>query len=198
MNSYSFSVITFLIEDIFGTTTLALYSISNRVLGMPIALISGNVAKVYIEEASREYEKTGRFSNAFQKSFLFLAAMAIPMFLGMYFIVPPLCGIVLGASWDIAGEYIKILAPMFSLRLIGTALSQSLAVCNKQGWELVVNGSLIFASVISGMLTRISGGDIYYFLKAICISRSLCYIGLIMLVYAFSKGIGLNRNPKTE
>lgn len=197
VNSYSFSIITFLIEDIFDTTILAFYSISNRVLGMPISLISGNVAKVYIEEASREYERTGKFENAFKKSFLFLAAMAVPMFFGMYFIAPPLCGLLLGEGWDVAGEYIKILALMFSFRLIGTAISQSLAVCNKQGWELVVNGSLILASVVSGMLTRSTGGDIYYFLKVLCITRSLCYIGLIILVFLFSKGIG-SKKPQTR
>lgn len=192
VNSYSFSIITFLIEDIFDTTTLAFYSISNRVLGMPISLISSNVAKVYIEEASREYDDSGKFENAFKKSFLFLVVMAIPMFLSMYFIAPSLCAILLGDGWDAAGEYIKILSPMFSFRLVGTAISQSLAVCNKQGWELIVNGSLIFASVLSGALIMASGGDIYCFLKTLCASRSLCYIGLIFLVFLFSKGVGNN------
>ena len=161
---------------------------------MPISLISGNVAKVYIEEASREYEKTGKFEKAFKKSFLFLVAMAIPMFFAMYYIAPPICARLLGEGWDVAGEYIKILALMFSFRLIGTAISQSLAVCNKQGWELVVNGSLIIASVLSGALTRTIGGDIYYFLKALCVSRSLCYVGLIFLVFLFSKGIGSKKS----
>ena len=76
---------------------------------------------------------------------------------------------------------------------MGTAISQSLAVCNKQGWELVVNGGLIVASLISGALTRAISGDIYYFLRALCISRSACYIGLIILVFIFSKGIGNNK-----
>lgn len=190
VNSYSFTIITFLIEGLFDATTLAFYSISNRVLGMPISLISGNVAKVYIEEASREFEKTGKFENAFKKSFLFLLAMSIPMFFAMYYLAPPVCAKLLGEGWDVAGEYIKILALMFSFRLIGTAISQSLAVCNKQGWELVVNGSLIVASAVSGLLTKLTNGDIYFFLRCICISRSLCYIGLIVLVFILSKGIG--------
>ena len=194
VNSFSFSIITFIIEDIFDTATLAFYSISNRVLGMPIGLISGNVAKVYIEEASREYERTGKFENAFKKSVLFLIIMAFPMFLVMYFIAPPVCRILLGSGWDVAGNYIKILALMFSFRLIGTAISQSLAVCNKQGWELIVNGSLIAASLFSGLFTRITAGNIYYFLKLLCISRSACYIGLILLVFYFAKGGGKKRN----
>lgn len=195
VNSYSFSIITFLIESIFGTSILAYYSISNRVLGIPISLISGNVAKVYIEEASREYEKTGKFEKAFTKSFLFLSAMAIPMFFAMYYLAPPVCTVLLGEGWDQAGMIIRALALMFAFRLIGTAISQSLAVCKKQGWELLVNGSLIVASVISGILTRALGGDFLFFLRAICISRSLCYVGLIFLVFLLSKGVGTNGNP---
>ncbi len=193
VNSYSFSVITFLIEDIFDTTTLAFYSISNRVLGLPISLISGNVAKVYIEEASREFEKTGKFAMAFNKSFLFLTAMAIPMFFAMYYLAPPLCTILLGEGWDVAGAYIKALSLMFSFRLVGTAISQSLAVCNKQGWELLVNGSLVVASLLCGALTRVVNGDITFFLRSLCISRSLCYLALIILVFLFSRGIGQAR-----
>ena len=188
VNSYSYTCITLLIEDIFDTTVLAYYSISNRVLGMPIALICGNVAKVYIEEASKEYNATGRFVKAFSKSLIFLIALAVPMFFAMYYLAPPLCEVFLGKGWFIAGEYIKILALMFSFRLIGTALSQSLTVCNKQGVELLVNLGLVVASVFSGILTRRMGGDIYFFLRSICISRSICYVVLIAGVYFCSLG----------
>lgn len=188
LNSYSFSVITFQIESIFNATTLALYSISNRVLGMPISLISGNVAKVYIEDASREYEKTGKFVKAYKKTVIFLTAVAIPLFLIIYFIAPPVCTKLLGTGWSDAGIYIKILSLMFSFRLVGTAISQSLAVCDKQGWELVVNGSLILASLFSGAITRLTSGDIYFFLHILCMSRVLCYLLLIVLVGYFSKG----------
>jgi len=188
VNSYSYTCITLLIEDLFDTTILAYYSLSNRVLGMPISLVCGNVAKVYIEEAAREYNLTGKFVNAFKKSFFFLTALAVPMFFAMYFLAPPVCGILLGKGWHIAGDYIRILALMFSFRLIGTALSQSLAVCNKQGVELFVNIGLVCASVISGAITRSLGGDIYFFLKMICVARSLCYVVLIAAVYICSKG----------
>ena len=194
LNSYSFSIITFQIESIFDTTTLALYSISNRILGMPIGLVSGNVAKVYIEDASREYEKTGKFVSSYKKTIMFLIVISIPLFLGMYFIAPPVCAKLLGTGWSDAGDYIKILSLMFSFRLIGTAISQSLAVCNKQGWELIVNGSLIIASIFSGILATLARGDIYYFLSVLCISRTLCYFLLIILVFYFSKGSSHDKN----
>ena len=193
VNSYSYTCITLQIEDIFDNATLAFYSISNRVLGMPIALISGNVAKVYIEEAAKEYQQTGKFFNATKKTLLFLSAMAVPMLLAMIFLAPPICDVVLGEKWHVAGEYIRILAVMFAFRLVGTAMSQSLAVCKRQGIELAVNLGLVAASLISGYLTRQVGGDIYYYLKCICISRSACYVFLIGAVVFCSLGTKKSR-----
>ena len=188
INSYSYTSITLQIESLFDTTTLAYYSISNRVLGMPIALICGNVAKVYIEEAAREYRDTGKFIKAFRRSLLFLVALAVPMFFAMRYLAPPVCELVLGKGWHVAGDYIKILALMFAFRLVGTALSQSLAVCNRQGVELIVNIGLVCASLLSGFITRHVGGDITFFLRCICLSRSLCYVGLILGVYLCARG----------
>ena len=188
INSYSYTSITMQIEHLFDTTTLAYYSISNRVLGMPIALICGNVAKVYIEEAAKEYNATGKFIKAFRRTFLFLVALAVPMFFAMRYLAPPVCELVLGKGWHVAGDYIRILALMFAFRLVGTALSQSLAVCNRQGVELIVNIGLVAASLLSGLITRHVGGDIEFFLRCICMSRSLCYVGLITGVFLCARG----------
>ena len=198
INSYSYTVITLQIESIFDREILGYYSISNRVLGIPIALVAGNIAKVYIEEAAKEYGKTGKFINAFKKSFLFLIAIAVPMFFAMYFLAPPVCARFLGKGYIVAGGYIRILALMFSFRLIGTALSQSLAVCSRQGMELAVNLGLVGASLLSGFVTRAISGDIYFFLRMICISRSICYVFLILCVWLCARGTLKNRKSNND
>lgn len=188
INNFSFSVISIIIENLFNTTILGYYSVSNKVLGMPISLVGGNVAKVFIEQASVEYRNTGKFIKAYKQSLLFLTAVAVPMFFGMYFLAPPLCELFFGSGWGQAGEYIKILAPMFSFRLIGTAISQSLVVCSKQKSEIIFDVLLTVASIGSGIVTGIFGKDITFFLQMLCITRSLAYIWLIIIVYKYSKG----------
>lgn len=188
INSFSFSVISIIIEKLYGTIILGYYSVSNNVLGMPISLVGGNVAKVFTERASDEYQKTGRFIQSYKKSILFLTAVAIPMFFCMYFLAPIVCRIIFGSGWEEAGEYIKILAPMFSFRLIGSSISQALVVCSQQKMEVIVNIFLTIASVGSGVVAGISGGDVIFFLKILCITRTLAYIWLIIIVYKYSKG----------
>lgn len=187
VNSVSYSSITLIMEKLFSTATIAYYSISNRVLAMPISLVSGNVAKVFIEEASKEYTTDGRYWKSFKKTFLFLLALAIPMFFCMYFLAPPLCGWLLGDGWKAAGEYIKVMGLMFSFRLVGTSLSQVLVVCKKQVVELIVNIGLVCASLLSGLMTWYWQKDVLFFLQCLNLLRSSCYALLIFMVFLYAR-----------
>lgn len=67
-NSLSYSIITIFIEMLYGMTQVGFYSISVRLLGLPLALIGGNVSKVFLEQASAEYNEHKHFSYSFKKN----------------------------------------------------------------------------------------------------------------------------------
>ncbi|AEV29453.1 membrane protein involved in the export of O-antigen and teichoic acid [Sphaerochaeta pleomorpha str. Grapes] len=188
VNSFSFSIVPIILEQLFSTEVLGYYSVSDRVLGIPILLVAGNVAKVFVERASSEYNVTGKYINAYKQSVMFLVPISIAMFFGMFFLAPSICEILFGKGWGISGEYIRILAPMFSFRLVATALSQGLVVCNKQKTELIFNMMLAIASFGSGIVTWAFQGDIIVFLMLLCITRTCCYIFLTLIVFHYAKG----------
>lgn len=194
-NSYSYSLITIFLEGLFGSRAAGYYSLSSKLLGMPISLVSGNMSKVYMEEASREYNRTGGYRKAFVKTFLFLFALAIPMFFCMYFLAPPVCGFLLGAQWVVAGRYIKALALMFAVRFIATALSPGLYVCNKQQSELFIQLALLAVTVAAGIISYFSNLEIIQFLSLISYVRSGVMIALILLVFYYSK-VRTRKNKK--
>ena len=179
------------IEGLYNETLLGYYSISTRLLGMPLSLISGNVSKVYVEQAAKEYAATGGYRKTFKKTFLFLLALAIPMFLVMYFLAPPVCEWLFGEGWHIAGKYIKILALMFSVRFIATAVSPGLYVCRKQQHELVVQLVLLAGALLAGGLAFFTNAGIEQFLWYVCALKSLGFGFQIFMVYYFS-------NPKVH
>ena len=94
--------------------------------------MSGNVSKVFFQEASDEYLKTGKYDKAYKKTFFFLFVLAFPMGVIMYFLSPWECGVFFGESWVVAGEYIRILTPYYMCRFVGTALSPGFFICQKQ------------------------------------------------------------------
>ncbi|MBS7262199.1 MAG: lipopolysaccharide biosynthesis protein [Eubacteriales bacterium] len=186
-NSFSYSLITILMEPFFGEAAVGYYSMSSRVLGLPIALVSNNVARVFIEQASKEHAETGRFRRAFLRNFAFLAALAVPLFLAMFFLAPPLCEWFFGSGWHVAGEYIRILAPMLTMRFVATAISQGLIVGGKQSWELAVQLMLVAAVGASGVMTWTTGGSVEYFLAWTAWLRSAVYVFQILLVFICSR-----------
>lgn len=194
VNNFSYSSITFFIEAIFGMSFVGLYSISVRVLGLPLSIISGNVSRVFFEDASREYNNTGQFFNSFKKTTLFLTALAIPMTLAMIFIVPTITVLVFGEAWKEAGDYIKILSIMFGIRFVVSSLTPGILISKKQRSELIIQLSFIVASVVCFVFARKMLLNILVYLKFVSISFSIIYIIYYIILYKCSK----NKDEKNE
>lgn len=186
-NSLSYASVTVFLEMLFDMAVVGYYSLSTRVLGLPLLLISGNVGKVFFQEAQNEYVISNCFHESFKKSFLILCGLALPIGFVMYFISPLACSYVFGNSWTVAGRYIQILTPFFLFRFIGTALSPGLLVCKKQRLELVFNILLMMAAVSSYIITRYYNRDVDLFLYCISASNSLVYCILIFFVWSSSR-----------
>lgn len=186
-NSFSYSSVTFFIGEFYSMSVVGFYSISSRILGLPLAVVSGNVARVFLEEASREYNTTGYFRRAFSKTTLFLVTLAIPMIIFMMVFAPPLCGFVFGAGWEVAGEYIRILAPMFGIRFVVTSLTPGLLIANKQNYELAIQLMLVAASILSFVLAKFNSASVELFLSYICISKSIVFAAYFVLIAIFSR-----------
>ncbi len=187
VNSLSFSSITFFIEALFEFRLLAYYSMSMRILGLPLALISANVGKIFMADASNEFNKTGTFRKTFNRMSLFLTAVALPMGIVMFFFAPPLSRFVFGPGWEVAGEYIKILTPMFLIRFIATAVSPGYMICGKQRTDAFLQVLLLVASVSAFLLARTQHYPIESFLWAISIFKSLVYLVYFMLLWWYSR-----------
>ena len=181
-NSFSYSSVTLFIEALFGLSAVGFYSISVRILGLPLAIVSGNVSKAFFEEASREYNEKGNFKNAFKKTSMFLLFMSFPIVFIMIVFAPSLCSLVFGANWEIAGQYLRILAPMFGIKLIVTALSPGLLIARKQNYELGLNLLLVFATGSSFVLAKVFAISIKMFLMLISVSMSLVYIACFLVI----------------
>jgi len=186
-NSLSYSSITFFIEALFGISILGFYSISVRMLVLPISVISGNVSKVFFEEASREYNDTGQFFRALKKTVLFQSALAIPMVIGMMFLAPQIFGFVFGESWGQAGVYVKILAPLFGVRFIVTTITPGLLIAKKQNYELVLQLLFILVTSFSFLLTKLFSLSVEMFLIYICVSNTFIYIIFFFVILRISK-----------
>lgn len=188
LNGFSLSSVTFFVESLFGLAELGFYSISVRILGLPLNIISQNIGAVLRKDASVEYNKTGAFRNAHRKTMLLLGALSVPILLSMLLLGPWASGLVFGKGWERAGVYLQLLAPMYTFRFIGTAISGVFSICGKQRYLLIINVFLLAASVVSFLLARVFSLGVQEFLLLITLTKSLVYIGMIASASMLSRG----------
>ncbi len=89
-NGLSYSLITILIEKLFDFSTVGFYSISVRMLGVPLALISGNVSRIFFERATFSYHNELNFKKEFKQTFILQLAISIPLTIFLLLFSPSL------------------------------------------------------------------------------------------------------------
>lgn len=185
-NSFSYSALNLFISGLFGIETLAYYSMSFRMLGLPLNLLSVNVSKVFFEKAAREYDEKKNFRKSYLQTSFLLLLIAIPMVVCLMVFAPLLFEIFFGKGWGRAGYYVRYLAPMFGIRLVVSAVSPTMIICKKQNWELVLQSLFIAASVFVYIVCKNKYG-IDIFLKLISILYSIIYSIYFIAMFKFSK-----------
>ena len=186
-NGLSYSLINYFIEALYSISEVGFYSISYRILGLPITVISGNVSRVFLERASKEYGEVGNFKKTYKTTVLMLAAMGLPIGVAMVAFAPAACGLVFGAGWEVAGTYISILTPMFILRFVAGGVNCAAIITNKQHIDLGVQVSLTLSAFLVFVLGKTLGWEIQTFLTVLNLIYSIIYIIYIYQFWRCSK-----------
>lgn len=187
VNSFSHSILSFMIISLFGLKLFGLYSITFRILGIPLLVISNNISKVFFQQASESKRRSGEYKNSLVKNSLFLIALSIPMVVVFLLFAPQLFAFVFGSEWSLAGEFAKILAPMYGIRLIVSALTPSLMISGKQKQELFLQTLFILVGIIAYFLSLLGNHTLEYFLTLISIGYSIVYLLFYVYIYNLSK-----------
>lgn len=187
-NSASYSLINFFISSLYGTIVFGYYSLSYRILGIPLAIISSNVSKVFFERASKSMNETGGFKGELVQMTLLLSFVAVPMIIVLLILAPSLCAFVFGTEWVVAGEYIRILVFMFGIRLVVSALTPSLVIANKQSIEFKIQILFLACSTCTFLISKLLNLSIQQFLFIIMITYSIVYLIMYIIILRLSKG----------
>lgn len=186
-NTLSYSSVNIFIAILFGLDILGFYSISYRVLGLPLSLVSGNVSKVFFEEAARQKETTGNFYRVTIRTLLIMSVISLFMVIFMMFVIPPFFGKVFGSGWEVAGQYVKVLSPMFGIRFVTSSMSTGLIVANKQKVDFMLQILFILGSLGCYFIADIYLINTTLYLTLISVIFSMVYIGYLISIIRYSK-----------
>jgi len=121
-----------LISSFFGSTILGLYSLSLRVLQVPIGIVGSALGKVLYSKLTLLYNDKKPLYPYVKKISINLFLISLPIFLFLYIIIPDLFGFVFGEKWRIAGEYSKILLPYLFVNFVISPISIVPIIVKKQ------------------------------------------------------------------
>jgi len=189
LNTSSTQLTNILISSLFNVKTLGFYSLSQRMLGMPSALIGGSIGQVFFQEATKERHQTGSAISTFQSTLKKLMIIGVPFFSLMFFFIEDAFTFVFGEEWIVAGKYAKILMPFFMINFISSPLAISMSIFEKQKHGLYINIILIITALGTLFLSMLFHWKFIEFLTILSILMFIDYLLFIFYYYHVVKGL---------
>lgn len=154
LNSLSFSVVVFFIGILYTNTEVGIYGMAIRVLGIPVTIISLGLSKIFMQQANDYYIEHGNFRNLLLKFSSILVIVSIILYVPLYLFSEELVNILLGHSWVDAITVIKIVIPLFVIRLIVSTVSLSVIVLQKQQLELILQALFLIGTTVTFVISK--------------------------------------------
>ena len=137
LGAVSVQLPTIFINAAFGLAASGFFMLAERAVGLPLSLISGSIGDVFRQEIGESFLAGQRCRLIFISTFKKLVTVATPPFLILLFFAPSLFSLVFGEKWRVAGEYARLMCPMFYLRFISNPLSLVAIIAQKNRFEFL-------------------------------------------------------------
>lgn len=172
-----------------GATAVAHFALTQRIVGLPMNLITSSLGDVLRERLIREQRYSGNCLPLFLKISLLLAALALLPFSLLYYFSAIIIAVFFGSNWSPSSIYLQWLIPSFFLRFIVSPVSYVFLVFEEQKTDLLLHiGSLLI--VATGMLIgHILAPQDIGMVKGFAISSLVSYI----LYYIFTLNLVIKR-----
>lgn len=187
VSSYSYSVIPFFINSLYGIKSVGLFSLSMAMLGIPLTLVSTSASRVFFRNASKEKAEEGNFYKSFKNTTQLLAVLSIIPFMLLFLLAEPLFKIVFGSEWIRSGTYVKLFVPLYWVRFIVTVVISGLIISGKQLLKLIIQCFFIVEVLVITFFVRQYSLHIEMFLSLINYTYMINYLVLLFLVYKSSR-----------
>lgn len=128
-DSGAFMMVLLIVSHTFSSTVTGLFSFTQRVLAMPLFLISSAIAQVLHQRIARmNNEDASGILPYVLRAAVVLSAIAIPFVIVLSLFGTELFTFVFGASWSDAGRYAGLLSLAVGIRFIVSPLTVVLAL----------------------------------------------------------------------
>ena len=177
-----------LISSLFTVVTLGFYSLVLKVLDMPSSLIAKSIGQVFFQEATIQKNETGIANIIFVSTMKKLFLIGFPIFLILFLVSEELFVIVFGEDWKVAGEYAKIVMPLFFIRFVVTTLSATYDIFAHLKVEFIWQLVLLLGTLFIVYISYITNIEFKVFLIYLTAYTSIMQVLSLYIMYKISLG----------
>lgn len=181
LSSLSYQLVPIMMTHFFDISTIGLYSVANRLLVLPSILAAGAVGDVFRSEFVTRLHGDQNYRAFLDKALLYLAALAIPAYGGLWLLSPLLFKIFLGANYSVAGTYARYLCLGVAGNLFVQCFAYVFIALKETRISLILQALQAFLPLL-GFLAGAYQGDItsaliYMSLTSFCLT--LVFLGFV-------------------
>lgn len=187
LNSLSFTVVVFFVGILYSNHEVGLYGMAIKILGVPVTILSLGLSKIFMQKANDHYIAYGSFRELLLKFSLILIALSTVVYIPFYFINDELISKILGVEWISTMQIIKIILPLFFIRLIVSTISLAVIVFEKQHIELMLQACFLIVTLITFIIAKSLHFELDSFLKINTFGLVIAYLIFYIATFYFAK-----------
>ena len=182
-----------LLTPFFGGEAVGFLSLAILLGYTPIGTITRAIYQVMYQHTMEQVHRQKPIGQIFRKFILSASAIIIPVFVGLWFVLPQLTAWLLGAEWHISGEYIRWMLPWLYVSLLSCSINFLFDVFMKQKWGLFFELMLAVMRV-AGLCIGVWAGNFmlaimcYSFFTALALVAQI--IWMLLQVRRYDRSLG--------
>jgi len=182
LNTASIQAPILILTPFFGSEVVGFYSLSQRVLTMPISLLGQAVGQTFFQKASENKNDRKRLQYiTFEVYKKLLYTGCFPLLI-ITFLGKEIFSLIFGAQWIMAGKYAQILSIWILLVFISSPLSTLFIVLKKMKQGLIADIILFSSRVFSLLIGAMYFKNIEISIILFGIVSAIIWLGLCLYI----------------
>jgi len=184
LNSIALQAFPLMLGVLYGSASLGIYALSQRILIGPLSLVSQAFSQVFLSEAA-ENIRNGR-TKGLVKLFMYTAG-ALLLFVCIILSIFLLWGeeiikLLFGSKWTGSHDIIKYMSIMILFQFVASPLSQSLNLLNKQAFQFYWDLARFIIISLFLLVIYLLGVGFYLTISIYSVLMAIMYITLLGII----------------
>ena len=169
-----------LLTPFFGGKAVGFLSVALLLGYTPIGTVTRAIYQVMYQQTMERVHNRLPITSMFRRFLLGASVLIIPLFAGLWFVLPDLTAWLLGEEWGLSGEYIRWMLPWLYVSLLSCSINYLFDVFMKQKWGLLFE-VLLAVMRVAGLAIGIWANS--FMLAIICYSLATALALVVQIVW---------------